>query len=272
MIGLVYSVRDPAGSGVAGYLAERLGLEKCDYAPKCGKGDKALLAGFEEDVIYFDFLDERLPPGVEYYVVLSRHSSEARIKSFTVHHTGNFGPQALYGGRPRELSIAYPKAAWALLRLLDKYRRVHGRGDFEVSYEATHHGPTGLRKPIIFIEIGSSEEEWRDPLNHAVLGDAVLEFLAMELPKVSCTPVIGIGGGHYPRKHSELALNSDTCFGHIMPKYALDYLDREILLAMKRRSVEAIKRVVVEKKGSRLEHRKLIEDFCDEEGLELVYI
>lgn len=272
MIGLVYSLRDPAGSGVAEYIARRIELEKCDHSPRCGKGERALLAGFEEDVIYFDFLDKRLPGDVEYYVVLSRHSSEARVKSFTVHHTGNFGPQALYGGKPRELSIAYPKVAWALLRLLAKYKLVYDRGDFEVSYEATHHGPTGLRKPIIFIEIGSGEDEWGDPLNHAVLGDSILEFIGIDLSGISCTPVIGIGGGHYPRKHSELALSSDICFGHIMPKYALDHLDRGVLSAMKANSIEEIKRIVVEKKGSRLEHRKLIETFCEEEGLELVYI
>ena len=34
--------------------------------------------------------------------------------------------------------------------------------DFEITIEATHHGPTHLKKPSIFVEIGTTESQWND--------------------------------------------------------------------------------------------------------------
>ena len=34
--------------------------------------------------------------------------------------------------------------------------------DFQITIEATHHGPTHLKKPSIFVEIGTTESQWND--------------------------------------------------------------------------------------------------------------
>lgn len=265
MIGLVYSVNDPAGRGVADYLVKELGLREtraCNGSTRCFAGEFVLLAGFNEDVIYLDFLDRVLPGELHFYVVLSRHSSEAGIKSYTVHTPGNFSKQTLHGGRPRELGIAFPSVKWLLLRALDKLAADFAKkGEYEVSYEATHHGPTNLSKPIVFIEIGSTINEWTDPTNHAVLGEAV-GYLLQTYPRIpECTPVIGIGGGHYARKHTEISIAENVCYGHIASKHSLDHLDIELLQAMVLRTKERVKGVIVEKKSTRREHRLLIEEF-----------
>ncbi len=276
LIGVVYSLKDPAGRGIAEYILKTLGeekLTKCDYSTPCYRGWNFILTGFEEDVLYFDFLDEVLPVETDFYLVLSRHSSEARVKSYTVHATGNYSNTALAGGKPRELGFSHPQVMWFLLRGL--YRVAHTeqeKRDYEVSYEATHHGPTSLAKPIVFIEIGSTEEEWSNRENHGVVGRVVIELLNKypELPP--CKRVIGIGGGHYPRKHTELALSENVCFGHIAPKYALDYLDREMLSQMVSKTRGGVEEVVVEKKGTRREHRELIEEFANSTSLKIRYI
>ncbi len=274
LFGLVYSVDDPAGSGVARYIVEYYGLDRgseCRGSVECFIGKNFYLAGFKEDVIYFEFLDERMPSDVERYIVLSRHSSSKRVKSYTVHHTGNFGPEAPYGGRPRSLSIANPPVAHKLLLLLRKYAEEYKRfGEYEVSYEATHHGPTGVGKPLNFIEIGSSIDEWRDSVNHGVLGSAIIEFL--ESPIHECVVVTGIGGGHYPRKHTRLAFEKNYCYGHIMAKYALPYLSKGVLDLMVKRSDPMPKKIVVERKGTRREHRSIIEEYVGEKGFILEYV
>lgn len=276
MIGVVYCVNDPAGRGIAEYLVRELNLHEssiCKNATSCFEGEKAVLAGFTEEVVYFDYLDERLPSTTDFYLVLSRHSSESRIKSYTVHTTGNFSDTALLGGRPRELGIAYPSVKWFLLRVLNKlavdFKRIE---EYEVSYEATHHGPTNLSKPIVFIEIGSGVDEWRDPVNHALLGEAVKMLLDVYPTPLNCKPVIGIGGGHYPRRHTELALKHDVCYGHIASKHVLGYLDAEILRKMVQRTREQVLGIVVEKKGTKSTHRTLLEGFSRVEGLTLEYI
>lgn len=275
MIGLAYSTRDPAGRGIAEYIISRLKPLKsslCKNSEVCFEGVNYVLAGFSEDVLYFDFLDERLPNIVEFYIILSRHSSEAGVKSYTVHATGNFSTEALYGGRPRELGIAHPAVAFKLLRSLKSNSIEYNRAEYEVSYEATHHGPTSLNKPLVFVEIGSSYSEWSDHVNHIAIGESVIE-LVEEYPNiVNCTSSIGIGGGHYPRKFTEISLSENVCFGHIMSKYAVIYLDLEALNKMFTRTAIKPEQVIVEKKCTRREHRQLIEEFSMREGLTLKYI
>ncbi|MEM4718202.1 MAG: D-aminoacyl-tRNA deacylase [Desulfurococcaceae archaeon] len=276
MIGIVYSSKDPAGAGIAAFLLRELELRNstiCRNAIRCFTDSKIILAEYEEDVIYFDFLDDRLPSGVDFYLVLSRHSSEAGIRSYTVHATGNFSREVFAGGRPRELGIAHPPVMWFLLRSLYNLRNEYtSRENYEVSYEATHHGPTNLSKPIIFIEIGSTHYEWIDSVNHEIIGTAVIELINHypNLPK--CNPTIGIGGGHYPRKHSDLAISEDICYGHIASKHVLDYLDDQMLHSMRRRCISDIKSIVIEKKGTRREHRILIDRFSTENNLSIRYI
>ncbi len=275
MIGLVYSTRDPAGRGIAEYIVSRLRPVKssvCKSSEVCLEGVNYVLAGFSEDVLYFDFLDERLPTNVEFYIILSRHSSEAGIKSYTVHATGNFSAEALYGGRPRELGIAHPTIAFKLLRSLKSNSLEYNRVGYEVSYEATHHGPTSLSKPLVFVEIGSSYSEWSDPVNHTAIGESVVE-LVEEYPNiVKCTSSMGIGGGHYPRKFTEISLSENVCFGHIMSKYAIAYLDLGTLNKMFTRTAIKPEQVIVEKKCTKLEHRQLIEEFSERNRLALRYI
>ncbi len=274
MYGIVYSTRDPAGTGIAEKLLELVDTDKCGVcidASRCMCGDGFIVAGFDADTIELDFLDERLPPETTQYIVLSRHSSRARVKSYTVHHTGNPGPEAPFGGRPRELGVASPPVTYTLLHNLYAAAETRGRlGEYEVSYEATHHGPTNLSKPLCFIEIGSSIDEWRIPENHLVVAEAVVMLL--EKGVRPCRPAIGIGGGHYPRKHTRRALETDTCYGHILAKYALPYLDEELLDMMRTRSVPEPGLIVVEKKGTRREHRILVERYVDAKGLVLEYI
>lgn len=275
LIGIAYSIKDPAGSGVAEYIIKEIkprNTQICDGAETCLRGENFVLAGFREDVIYFDFLDYRILNDIDFYVVLSRHSSEAGVKSYTIHTTGNFSHEAPFGGRPRELGIAYPSVMWFLLRALHRLAIEHSRSEYEVSYESSHHGPTSLAKPITFVEIGSSVNEWIDKINYEILGDAILLLIKKypSLPK--CKPVIGIGGGHYPRKHTELALLEDICYGHIASKHVLSFLDEEMLRAMVSRTREYPEEIIIEKKSTRREQRELLESFSRTHNIGIRYV
>lgn len=272
LIGLAYSVKDPAGSGIARYIFNYYKLERCEKcleSVECYCGHNFLLAGFEEDVLHFEFLDKRCSGTIDYYIVLSRHSSVEGVKSFTVHHTGNYG-EAMYGGKPSTLSISNPPVTHKLLLLLRNISEIKDRLSYDICYEATHHGPTNVSKPLSFVEIGSSVEEWRDPVNHSIVAGAVIEFL--EKPVNECTPVIGFGGTHYPRKHTDLAFEKRYCYGHIMPRYALQYLSTDIVEQMINKSSVKPVKVVVEKKSTRSEHREFIESVISKYDLNIEYV
>ena len=63
---------------------------------------------------------------------------------------------------------------------------------YRVSYEVTHHGPTALVTPSLFVEIGSTATEWADP----AAGRAVAESILTAVPEETIN-LIGFGGTHY---------------------------------------------------------------------------
>ena len=90
-------------------------------------------------------------------IVASRHSSKSGTPTLTCHSTGNFGP-AEAGGNPKQLGIA---PALYLREALLGLKENPPEG-YEVSLEVTHHGPSSLPFPIMFVEVGSTERGWED--------------------------------------------------------------------------------------------------------------
>ncbi|RLF04651.1 MAG: D-tyrosyl-tRNA(Tyr) deacylase, partial [Thermoprotei archaeon] len=209
----------------------------------------AVLAGYEEDVLYFEFLDKVVD--ASFYLILSRHKSEAGIKAFTVHHPGNPYREAKAGGKPLELPPSNPPLAKALLLSLRDARERMELEEFDVTYEVTHHGPTSLRKPVTFVEIGSSEREWIRQDARRAVAEAVIE--ALEHTAIECEPVVGVGGNHYASKFTARALATSEAYGHMIAKYALKSLTEPALIeevlttAALRSSIPTVK-LVVEKK------------------------
>ncbi len=231
-ISLAYSIKDPAGSGVAKFLVEYLDGEKikCPKAVECFiLNNNTLLGGFLEDTVELEFVDETPDPRADATIILSRHSSESKKKTLTVHHTGNPTERTL-GGNPKELAISFPALSKALLNAYrNKAEELGILGEYDLRLEATHHGPTTPKKPVVFIEIGSTSDEWKDPKAREAMALAVITVLGKDLPV--CKEVVGFGGSHYPVKFTKLQLNSEFCLGHIIPKYAFNLgIEKRIII------------------------------------------
>jgi len=231
-----------------------------------------VLAGYEEDVLYFEFLDEVVD--ADFYLILSRHKSEAGIKALTVHHPGNPCREAKAGGKPLELPPSNPPLAKALLLSLRRAREEVGIEEFDVTYEVTHHGPTSLKKPVTFVEIGSSEREWIRQDARRAVAEAVVE--ALERTPVECEPVVGVGGNHYASRFTARAFTTPEAYGHMIAKYALKSLAEPALIeevlttAATRSSVPTVK-LVVEKKLRRA-WREAAARVAEELGLHIEFV
>ncbi len=266
---LAYSLADPAGVGAARKLLGQASWRSCSLprAAECWESSElnALLAGFREDTIYFDFLDETAPGEVEAYIVLSRHSGGK--PSLTAHYPGNPGPEAPYGGRPRELAHTWPRLIAALLRRYHRTAERHGLLEsFQLTLEATHHGPTSLSRPIVFIEIGSSEKEWSLEKPHQAMAEAVAETLREGWSREPCTTVaIGLGDTHYPAKHTKALLEGGVCYSHIFSKHVLDKLTEEVLLQAVEKSRDKVEKILLAKVPSAA--KKLARGFAEKHGL-----
>jgi D-aminoacyl-tRNA deacylase len=177
-----------------------------------------------ERLIHAEHIDIQIDADI--LIFLSRHYSANPVPVLTVHVTGNFGA-AEVGGSPRTLAPAAPAMMQATLRALRK----HCPEGYRVSYEVTHHGPTGLSHPSFFVEIGSTEKEWTDPVAGRAVAESVLSASA-----VNSVPLIGFGGTHYATRETEIALTSRGAFGHIAHTREIPMLDEELVLAMMAKS------------------------------------
>jgi len=194
-------------------------------------------------------------------IVASRHSSKSGTPTLTCHSTGNFGP-AEAGGNQKELGIA---PALYLREALMNLKQNPPAG-YEVSFEVTHHGPSSLLFPIMFVEVGSTEKEWKDMTACTFVAQVIEKLL--NSPPAETPVAIGFGGGHYCRKFSKV---SDFALGHICPKYSLPHLDAEMLQQMITRTAPEPKAALVEKKGLGPDKRRVLE-LLEETKLEVVVV
>ncbi len=182
-----------------------------------------VLVTIQEPHLFRDHLDrdvaQALGEPADLVVYLSKHRSESRTPSLTVHPIGN--PKAAdFGGRPGTLVPAAPLWMTAALRRL----RVAARDlPYEVTFEATHHGPY-LETPTFYIEQGSTEKEWADPQASAAIARALLDLEAPDVPVA-----VGLGGGHYAPRHTDVAVARHVAFGHLLPNHALEGLSDDLL-------------------------------------------
>ena len=152
----------------------------------------------------------------EFLVFVSRHSGDTG-PLLSAHFTGNFGP-AEYGGEAREFARACPNAATAVLDALS----ARAPAGYDVSMECTHHGPTDVGAPSMFVELGSGDEEWDDPEGARAVARAVLD---LDSVAPDCErQVVGLGGGHYVPRFTRVVSQTSWAVGHVASDWQLDEL------------------------------------------------
>ena len=223
--------------------------------------DSCLLARFDGTIVHPPALDEYFNP--QAYVFLSRHSAESGIASLTAHTTGNFSAEARFGGEGRQLGRSDPSLLKNYLISLAR-RRGEVKG-YEITMEATHHGPTELQKPVLFVELGSSEKYWGDKEAAAVVGRALMESLREK--SIWSKVAIGFGGTHYPEKFTKVLIEEDVAFAFVAPKYALGQIDERMVGQMIQRSTAPVRYAALDWKGLG-PHKEKVVSLVKQYGLE----
>ncbi|MBD3397853.1 hypothetical protein GF413_02115 [Candidatus Micrarchaeota archaeon] len=197
-------------------------------------------------------------------VVLSTHRSEKDYPALTVHVPGNWDAAKL-GGEPRTLNTVMASGMKEVLLGLFAGNEKYSLG-WHVNMEVDHHGPT-CSVPIMFVEIGSSEKEWGNPVAAQIVAESVMRMLESDS---AYDAYFCVGGGHYSQKFTKLGLlDKRRAAGHVLPKYNAPSIGMDTFKQAMEKSVEETQGVLIEKKGVRKEHRGLIEKFAKEYGTEV---
>jgi len=265
---IITSTLDPASMNIREVLLSNYSFRKINekaFGNEVFKFRNIMLITIDCELVEASFLEEEL--NFEILIFASRHESSAKLPSLLVHATGNFTDEVKLGGRPRKLSIAPPAAMLAALKQLMKEKNSLKLDNWEVSYEATHHGPYLKKTAVVFIEIGSEHEEWMNKRAGRAVAAAIIAAASAKEEKITC---IAFGGPHYAPKITKEALKKNFLVGHIAPKYVLDYIDAQMIKQMIERTKGSVRYALLDWKGMKKRHRERLLHLLEEFGLNMI--
>ena len=222
--------------------------------------------GFDLHIIEGDMLDGRNlnPEKIGQYdliIFASKHRSEKKEKTLSIHSPGNWN-EVWGGGLPNRVS---PSSAQFNKHLFEKLKKQKEESDltkYKVTLECTHHGPL-IDRPSVFIEIGGSEEEWKDRRAAFCVARAIREAIETWEENPYLEVAIGIGGPHYCPSFNKLQLTSNVAISHIIPKYAGPITEQMILEAVNN-TIEEVDFAVLDWKGlGKAEDRNKVIEFLE---------
>ncbi|OWP57480.1 MAG: hypothetical protein B2I17_00700 [Thermoplasmatales archaeon B_DKE] len=263
MIFIISSRSDEASTSLGQFLLDRYGFQPDGNSGNLFKQGEFTLQFINERHLYYEGFeaDVKKLGNVEAMIILSRHSSVADIKSLTVHPTGNFDGAKL-GGVPGRLSMTNPAGMTDALRAIRK--NYHGL-DFEVTLEATHHGPLTMI-PHYYVEIGTTKEQWENTDALSAVCSAILDRKGN-----SYKNYVGVGGGHYMPKITKYVLENEVNVGHLLPKYHHEAIGEDMI----RQCVEmtpGCSGFIVDRKGTKSRVREMLETVSGDMGLQIIQI
>ncbi|XP_011086913.1 D-aminoacyl-tRNA deacylase isoform X2 [Sesamum indicum] len=222
---VVATTVDPASVGPASALLSMPGWQPGPSLQGISSfvNKEVRLLKHDRSIVREDHLDRRWEEAtgevVNEVIFLSRHTAVSNRPALTIHPIGvphlQVGDVPPAGGKPGWAAPPNPRIGpW--LRLLKSIAESHNLiPEFEITLEATHHGPE-IHSPTMFVEIGSTEEYWKR--QDAAQAIALLVWEGLGLGEGTAVGdwsrnagqnkvLLGIGGGHYVPRHMDIVLS-----------------------------------------------------------------
>lgn len=213
-------------------------LELCDFSetgeeyagyPVFVK-DNTTLYTTDENCLLMENLQDKI--SADLFIMPTIHRSEANKKTISCHTQGNWDKAGEeFGGIQKNLSFApafYLKKAFLELVSVQEEMQI----DYEPTLECTHHGPQ-IESPTLFIEIGSTETEWKDKNAGKAIAKVIIKLMEFDADNKDNNEewrsAIGIGGPHYCNKFNKVMERTDIAVGHVCPKYMLEIVDKDMI-------------------------------------------
>lgn len=193
-----------------------------------------------------DFNNPESSIDADVFVFLCSHTSSKGIPTLTVHAPGNFNVAKLGGFEKKVSNVHSVLMKLCLMEL--KNNRDKMKLDFDVCYEATHHGPL-VNKPCMFIELGSDENGWKNKEGALCVATSLINSIKKLGDAKNFIPSLCLGGNHYCQNFTKIGLNSNYAPGHICSKKELEFLDENIIRDSLNNCFPECKTVILDWKG-----------------------
>jgi len=256
---IIYSKQNIAGTNIVEQF------KKIAFAPQI-----PIIEIKNKQIIRYEDINFKNHPelkDIDFLIVASTHKSEKGNPSLSLHAPGNWRSADL-GGQPGKVCPTSALILKYLFQELNKQAEKSNLSGYEITLEVTHHGPL-TQIPCAFIELGSSEKQWKEKLPAQVLAKTILSLQNYK-PNPKIIPTIAIGGPHYAPVFNKVQLNSKYAISHIIPQYVLP-LTKSMLEQAEQNTTEQIKTVLLDWKGcGKSEQRQQVIDLINQSGLKVL--
>jgi len=216
----------------------------------------------EEEMIYTKNIDLERINKYDFIIFASKHASKKKEKTLSVHAPGNWRT-ADFGGEPGKVCPTSALFLKQTFEILNKHAKDHELKDYKVTMECTHHGPL-IEKPCMFIEIGATENEWRDRKAGFIIAKTIRDIIKNFKHNPYNEVAIGLGGPHYCPNFNKIQLNSNYAVSHVIPSYVMP-ITKEMIKEAIDKTKEDVDFAIVDWKGlGTSEQRKDVLDALDE--------
>src|SRR3989344_846979 len=232
------------------------------------------LINMNNKILDVDFLNAFFKP--EHYIIASTHTSKSGEKTLTCHSTGNFSTAGLGG---KDFEVCKSDAFYLRNCLLYFKKFQTDFPDYEICFEATHHGPSFMNAPLVFVECGGTEKEWNDMKAVEIVCKAILESGNKEQYDKNTNSrgekvrvAVGFGGPHYTPNFSKDYVLDKIAFGHFCAKYNMDTINEEIVLKAFDKCVPKADLAVLDWKGLDAGQREKLVNIFEKHKIEWVKV
>jgi D-aminoacyl-tRNA deacylase len=180
----------------------------------------------ENEVLFTENIDQEKFNNYDFIIFASRHASEKEMKTLSVHVPGNWG-KADFGGKEGRVCKTSALFQKQLFEKLKETSEKYNLEKYDLTMECTHHGPL-INKPCVFVEIGATEEEWKDRRAGFVVAKAIYETINSFKENPYNEVAVGIGGPHYCPAFNKLQMDSNIAISHVIPQYAFPLTEKMV--------------------------------------------
>jgi len=200
----------------------------------------------DKEMIITENLDLEKINQYDFIIFASKHQSEKKNKTLSLHAPGNWR-NADYGGTIGKVCKSSALFQKQLFEKINKISSEFNLKEYDVTLECTHHGPL-INKPCVFVEIGATETEWKDRKAGFVIAKSIYETINEFKENPYNEIAIGIGGPHYCPNFNKIQLNSNLALSHIIPQYVFPLTEEMVKEAIEKTD-EEVDLILIDWKG-----------------------